>query len=112
MSYNISNVDSNMLNKWYLYIIEMTLKLKLMNIINCYDDNIINKCVQVINLTVKECKDLLLLMCYKMIRNFLLNWIAQLLKHFIIVVILIFNNVAAANVVTDMFWTAEITERI
>ncbi len=49
------------------------LKLRLMNIIDCYDDNMIDKCIQIINLTVKECRDLLLLMHHKMIRNFLLN---------------------------------------
>ena len=47
-----------------------------------------------------------------MIRNFLLNWVAQLLKCFVIVIILIFNNVAATDVVTDMFWTVKTTERI
>ncbi len=51
----------------------MTLKLRLTDIIDCHDDNIINKYIQVINLTVKECRDLLLLMCYKIIRDFLLN---------------------------------------
>ncbi len=51
----------------------MMLKLKLMNIIDCHDDDIINKHVQIINSAVKECKDLLLLMHYKMTRNFLLN---------------------------------------
>ena len=49
------------------------LKLRLTNIINYYNDNIINKCIQVINSEVKECRDLLLLMHYKMTRNFLLN---------------------------------------
>jgi len=49
------------------------LKLRLMNIINCYDDNIINKHIQIINSAVKECRDLLLLMYYKMKRNFLSN---------------------------------------
>jgi len=72
---NINDVDDDIFNKWYLYIIEMTLKLRLMNIINCHDDDIINKCMQVINLTVKECRDLLLLMHYKITRNFLLNWV-------------------------------------
>ena len=72
---NINDVDDNIFNKWYLYIIEMTLKLRLMNIINCHDDDIINKCMQVINSTVKECRDLLLLMHYKITRNFLLNWV-------------------------------------
>jgi len=54
-------------------MIKMTLKSRLTDIINCYDDNIINKYIQVINLTVKECKDLLSLIHYKMTRNFLLN---------------------------------------
>ncbi len=99
---NINDVDDDMLNKWCLYTIEMTLKLRLTDIIDCYDDNIINKYIQVINLTVKECRDLLLLMCYKIIRDFLLNWVTQLLKHLVIVTILIFNNVALTDVVTDM----------
>ena len=43
MSYNINDVDDDILNKWCLYIIKMMLKLRLMNIIDCYDDNIINK---------------------------------------------------------------------
>jgi len=73
MSYNISNIDSDTLNKQYLYIIEVILKLRLMNIIDCYDDDIINKCIQVVNLTVKECENLLSLIHYKMTRNFLLN---------------------------------------
>ena len=51
----------------------MMLKLRSVNIINCYNDDMINKCMQVVNLTVKECRDLLLLMCYKIIRDFLLN---------------------------------------
>ncbi len=75
MSYNMNNVNDDILNKWCLHIIEMTLKSKLMNIINCYDDDIINKYIQVVNSAVKECRDLLLLMCYKMTRNFLLNWV-------------------------------------
>ncbi len=54
-------------------MIEMMLKLRLMNIINCHDDDMINKCVQVVNLTIKECENLLSLMHYKMTRNFLLN---------------------------------------
>ncbi len=73
---NTSNVDDDIFNKWCLYIIKMMLKLKLMNIIDCHDDDIINKHVQIINSAVKECKDLLLLMHYKMTRNFLLNWVA------------------------------------
>ena len=51
----------------------MMLKSRLMNIINCHDDDMINKYIQVINSAVKECRNLLLLMHYKMIRNFLLN---------------------------------------
>jgi len=76
MLYNINNVDDDILNKWYLYIIKIMLKLRSVNIINCYNDDMINKCMQVINLTVKECRDLLSLMHYKMTRNFLLNWVA------------------------------------
>ncbi len=72
----------------------------------------IDKYVQVINSIIKECRDLLLLMCHKIIRNFLLNWVVQLLKCFIIVAILILNNVAVTNVVADMFWTVKTTERI
>ncbi len=72
----------------------------------------INKCIQVINSAVKECENLLLLIHYKIIRNFLLNWVAQLSEHLVIIIILIFNNVILANVVTDMLWTAKITERI
>jgi hypothetical protein len=112
MSYNINNVDDNTLNKQCLHIIEITLKSRSVDIIDCHNDNIINKYIQIINSTVKECRDLLLLMYCKIIRNFLLNWIAQLLKYLAIVTILILNNVAAANVVTDMFWTAKTTERI
>jgi len=73
MPHNISDIDDDILNKQHLYIIEMTLKSRLINIINCHNDNIINKYVQVINLTVKEHRDLLSLMHYKMTRNFLLN---------------------------------------
>jgi len=112
MSYNTNNVDSDMLNKWCLYIIEMTLKLRLIDIIDCHDDDIINKYIQVINSAIKECEDLLLLMCYKMTRNFLLNWVTQLSEHLIIIIILILNNITLTNVVTDMFWTVKITERI
>ncbi len=54
-------------------MIEMMLKSRLMNIIDCYDDNIINKYMQIINLTIKKCRDLLLLMHYKITRNFLSN---------------------------------------
>jgi len=88
------------------------LKLKLADIIDCYDDNIIDKYIQIINSTVKKHEDLLLLMHYKITRNFLLNWVTQLLKHLIIVVILIFNNVTSVNVVADMLETAKTTERI
>ncbi len=73
MSYNINNVDSDMLNKWCLYIIEMTLKSRLMNIIDCHNNNIINKYMQVVNSVIKECRNLLSLMYYKITRNFLLN---------------------------------------
>jgi len=72
-SYNINDVDNNMFDKQHLYMIEMMLKSRLTDIINCYDDNIIDKYVQIINLTVKECRDLLSLMHYKIIRDFLLN---------------------------------------
>ncbi len=51
---NTNNVDDDMLNKWCLYTIKMTLKSRLMNIISCYSDNMINKYVQVINLAIKE----------------------------------------------------------
>ena len=112
MLYNTNNVDDDMLNKWCLYMIEMMLKLRLMNIINCHDDDMINKCVQVVNLTIKECENLLSLMHYKMTRNFLLNWVAQLSEHLVIIAILIFNNVALTDVVADMLETAKTTERI
>ncbi len=112
MSHNMNDVDDDILNKWCLYIIKMMLKSRLIDIIDCYDDDIINKYIQVVNLTIKECRDLLSLMHYKIIRNFLSNWITQLSEYLAIVVILIFNNVALANVVTDMFWTAKTTERI
>ncbi len=90
----------------------MTLKSRLINIIDYYSDDIINKCIQVINSAIKECEDLLLLMHYKIIRNFLLNWVAQLSEHLVIIVILIFNNVILIDVVIDMFWTVKTTERI
>ncbi len=51
---NTNNVDNDILNKWCLYIIEITLKSRLMNIIDCYDDNIINKYIQVINSAIKK----------------------------------------------------------
>jgi len=70
---NINNVDDDILNKWCLYTIKTTLKLRLMNIIDCYDDDIIDKCMQVVNSIIKECKDLLSLMHHKITRNFLLN---------------------------------------
>jgi len=88
------------------------LKSRLIDIIDCYDDDMINKHMQIINLTVKECEDLLSLIHYKITRNFLSNWVTQLSECLAIVVILIFNNVALTNVVADMFWTAETTERI
>ncbi len=95
-----------------LHIIKTILKLRSVDIIDCYDDDIINKYMQVINLTVIECRDLLSLMHYKIIRNFLLNWVAQLLKYLVIIAILIFNNVILINVVADMLETAETIERI
>ncbi len=88
------------------------LKSRLTDIIDCHDDDIINKCIQVVNSAIKKCKNLLLLIHHKMTRNFLLNWVTQLLKCFIIVIILIFNNVTLISVVADMFWTVETTERI
>ncbi len=109
---NINNIDDDMLNKWYLYIIEMMLKSRLIDIIDCHNDDMINKCMQVVNLMIKECKNLLLLMHYKMTRDFLLNWIAQLLKYLIIVAILILNNIALTDVVTDMLWTVKTIKRI
>ncbi len=109
---NINNVDDDMLNKWYLYIIEMTLKSRLIDIIDCHNDNMIDKYIQVVNSAVKECRNLLLLMHYKITRNFLSNWVAQLSECLAIIIILIFNNVALTDVVADMFWTAETTERI
>jgi len=112
MLHNINNIDDDTLNKWCLHIMKMTLKLKLTDIIDCYNDNIINKCIQVVNSAVKECRDLLLLMHYKIIRNFLLNWVIQLLKYLAIITILILNNVVLTDVVADMFWTVMTTERI
>jgi len=76
MSHNMNNIDDNILNKWCLHTIKMTLKSRLTDIIDCYNDNIINKHIQVINSAIKECEDLLSLMYYKMTRNFLLNWVA------------------------------------
>jgi len=49
------------------------LKSRLIDIIDCYDDDMINKHMQIINLTVKECEDLLSLIHYKITRNFLSN---------------------------------------
>jgi len=100
---NINNVNDDILNKQCLYMIEITLKSRLMNIINCYNDDIINKYIQIINSAIKECEDLLLLMHYKITRNFLLNWVAQLSEHLAIIVILILNNVILIDVVIDMF---------
>ncbi len=88
------------------------LKSRLMNIINCHDDNIINKYVQVINSAIKECKNLLSLIYYKMTRDFLSNWVAQFSECLIIVIILIFNNVALTDVVADMLWTVKTIKRI
>jgi len=73
MSHNTNNVGNDMLNKQYLHMIETMLKLRLADIIDCHDDDMISKCVQVINLTVKECRDLLLLMHHKITRDFLSN---------------------------------------
>jgi len=73
MSHNMNNIDDDTLNKQCLHIIKMMLKSRLTGIIDCYSDNIIDKYVQVINSVIKEHKDLLLLMYYKMTRNFLLN---------------------------------------
>jgi len=99
---NTNNIDDDILNKWCLYMIKTTLKLRLIDIIDCHNDDMIDKCMQVVNSTVKEHKDLLLLMHHKMTRNFLLNWVAWLSEHFIIIVILILNNVTLTDVVTDM----------
>ncbi len=88
------------------------MKSRLMNIIDCHDDNIINKYMQVINSAVKEHRDLLSWIHYKITRNFLSNWVTQLSEYLVIIVILIFNNVAVTDIVADMFWTAETTERI
>ncbi len=109
---NINNVDDDILNKWYLYIIKIVLKLRSVNIIDCYDDDMIDKYVQVINSIIKECENLLSLMHYKITRNFLSNWVTQLSEHLAIIIILIFNNVTLTNVVADMLWTAKTTERI
>ncbi len=109
---NTNNVDDDMLDEWCLYIIEMTLKLRLMNIISCHNNDIVDKHMQVVNSAVKECRDLLLLMHYKITRDFLSNWVAQLSECLAIVIILIFNNVALTDVVADMFWTVKTTERI
>jgi len=99
---NINDEDSDTLNKQCLHTIEMTLKSRLIDIIDCYDDDIIDKCMQVVNLAVKECENLLSLMHHKMTMNFLSNQIAQLSKHLAIIAILILNNIAVTNVVADM----------
>ncbi len=54
-------------------MIEIMLKSRSIDIIDCHNNDMISKCVQVINSVIKECRDLLLLMHYKMTRNFLLN---------------------------------------
>jgi len=102
MLHNINDVDDDIFNKWCLYTIKMTLKSRSVNIIDCYDDDMINKCVQIVNSVIKECRDLFLLIYYKIIRNFLLNWIIQFLKYLAIITILILNNITLANVVADM----------
>ncbi len=43
MLHNTNNIDSDIFNKWCLYIIETTVKLRLTDIIDYYDDDIINK---------------------------------------------------------------------
>ncbi len=73
MSHNTNNVDNDMLNKQCLHIIEVILKSRLTDIIDCHDNNIIDKHMQVVNSAVKECRNLLLLMHHKMTRNFLSN---------------------------------------
>jgi len=40
---NINNVDDDILNKQHLHIIKTTLKLRLTDIIDCHDDDMINK---------------------------------------------------------------------
>ncbi len=40
---NMNNVDDDTLNKQCLHIIKTTLKSRLMNIISCYNDDIVNK---------------------------------------------------------------------
>jgi len=54
-------------------MIETMLKSRLIDIIDCHDNDMIDKYMQIINLTVKEHRDLLSLMHYKMTRNFLSN---------------------------------------
>ncbi len=51
----------------------MMLKSRLINIIDCHSDDMIDKHMQVINSVIKECRDLLSLMHYKITRNFLSN---------------------------------------
>ncbi len=43
--YNINDVNNDTLNKWCLYTIEMILKLRSADIINCHNNNIIDKYV-------------------------------------------------------------------
>jgi len=109
---NTNDVNNDILNKQCLHTIEMMLKLRLIDIIDCHNDDMINKYVQIINSIIKECENLLLLMHYKMTRNFLLNWVTQLLKCLVIIIILILNNVVLTDVVADMFWTVKTTEKI
>jgi len=54
-------------------MIETMLKLRLVNIIDCHNDNMINKCMQVINSAIKKCENLLSLMHHKITMNFLSN---------------------------------------
>ncbi len=43
MSHNTNNVNDDILNKQCLYTIKIMLKLRSADIIDCYDDDIINK---------------------------------------------------------------------
>ncbi len=70
---NISNVDDDIFNKWCLYTIKIMLKSRSIDIISCYNDDIVDKYMQVINSAVKECRNLLSLMHHKITRNFLSN---------------------------------------
>jgi len=45
MSHNMNNVDDDILNKQCLYIIKIILKLRLTDIIDCHNNDIINKYV-------------------------------------------------------------------